>query len=160
MSNLSSPELRPALTPEQEARRRRLSVLAKAAFADLDAAFEGMPTKPIWSIMRQPETGMVMSRARAGGTGERFNLGEVAVTRCTIRLEEGITGHGYVMGRNRRHAELIAVLDAMMQIPAHRDELEAAIIEPLAHRQTERNTNRGRQVAATKVDFFTVARGD
>lgn len=150
----------PTLTPEQEARRRRLSILAKSEFRDLDAAFGALPAKSTWSMVRQPETGMVMSRGRAGGTGERFNLGEVAVTRCSIRLDEGVTGHGYVMGRNRRHAELIAVVDAMMQLPSQREALEAAIIEPLAHRQAERNAHQGRQVAATKVDFFTVARGD
>jgi alpha-D-ribose 1-methylphosphonate 5-triphosphate synthase subunit PhnG len=164
MSKRSSPQLTPEpapeLTPEQAARRRRLSILAKADFADLEAAFDGLPAKPTWSIIRRPETGMVMSRARAGGTGARFNLGEVAVTRCTVRLDEGVTGHGYVMGRDRRHAELIAVVDALMQIPSHQEDLEAAIIEPLARNQAERNTHQGRQVAATKVDFFTVARGD
>ena len=102
---------------------------------------------------------MIMARARAGGTGQRFNLGEVTVTRCAVRLEYGANGHGYVMGRNRRHAELVAVVDAMMQIPSRREALESALIAPLALRQTQRHQQMARKVGATKVDFFTMVRG-
>ena len=61
-------------------------------------------------FLRRPETGLVMLRGRAGGTGQAFNLGEASVTRCSVRLSDGQVGTGYVLGRDQRKAELVAVL--------------------------------------------------
>ncbi|EDP63700.1 phosphonate metabolism protein [alpha proteobacterium BAL199] len=152
-----------AATPEQSAERRArqrwMSILAKAEFSDLDTLWNNLPSKPTWTVVRLPEIGMVMARGRAGGTGQRFNLGEVAVTRCAVQLEFGAVGFGYVMGRNRRHAELAAAVDAMLQTPSRRDALERAIIAPLTLRLDEKRLNRSRKAAATKVEFFTMVRG-
>jgi alpha-D-ribose 1-methylphosphonate 5-triphosphate synthase subunit PhnG len=150
----------PEQTAEHRSRRRWLSILAKAKIADLESLFNNLPNKPEWTVIRAPETGMIMARGRAGGTGQRFNLGEVTVTRCAVRLDYGAAGHGYVMGRDRRHAELVAVVDAMMQIPSRRDALESAVIAPLAMRQADFHELAARKVASTKVDFFTMVRGD
>ncbi|MEM9140732.1 MAG: phosphonate C-P lyase system protein PhnG, partial [Pseudomonadota bacterium] len=49
--------------------------------------------------LRAPEIGSVMVRGRAGGTGGAFNLGEMTVTRCSLKLGCGTVGHGYVQGR-------------------------------------------------------------
>lgn len=150
----------PEESAERRMRQRWMSVLAKADFADLDALWKNLPSKPAWTVVRAPETGMVMARGRAGGTGQRFNLGEVTVTRCAVRLDHGAVGFGYVMGRNKRHAEIAAAVDAMLQAPSRRDALERAIIAPLAVRQQDRRLQRGRKAAATKVEFFTMVRGD
>lgn len=144
---------------EQRARQRWMSVLAKADFDDLDTLWNNLPAKPAWTVVRAPEVGMVMTRGRAGGDGQRFNLGEVAVTRCAVQLEYGAVGFGYVMGRNRRHAELAAAVDAMLQTPSRRDALERAIIAPLTLRLEEKRLNRSRKAAATKVEFFAMVRG-
>ena len=108
---------------ERRARQRWMSVLAKAEFGDLDTLWNNLPSKPAWTVVRAPEVGMVMVRGRAGGTGQRFNLGETTVTRCAVQLDYGAIGFGYVMGRNRRHAELAAAVDAMLQTPSRRDSL-------------------------------------
>jgi alpha-D-ribose 1-methylphosphonate 5-triphosphate synthase subunit PhnG len=150
----------PEQTAEKRSRQRWLSILAKADITDLESLYNNLPSKPDWTVIRAPEVGMIMARGRAGGTGQRFNLGEVTVTRCAVRLDYGATGHGYVMGRNRRHAELVAVVDAMMQIPSRREALESALIAPLAMRQAQQHQKIARKVAATKVDFFTMVRGD
>ena len=54
--------------------------------------------------LRRPETGLMMVQGRAGGTGERFNLGEITVTRCTLRLGDAAgntpVGVAYVLGRS------------------------------------------------------------
>lgn len=144
---------------ERRARQRWMSVLAKADFADLDTLWNNLPSKPAWTMVRPPEIGMVMARGRAGGTGDRFNLGEVTVTRCAVRLDYGAVGFGYVMGRNRRHAELAAAIDAMLQTPSRRDALERAIIVPLTLRLEDKRQKRSRKAAATKVEFFTMVRG-
>jgi alpha-D-ribose 1-methylphosphonate 5-triphosphate synthase subunit PhnG len=150
----------PEQSAERRARQRWMSILAKADFADLDALWNNLPSKPAWTVIRPPETGMVMARGRAGGTGQRFNIGEVTVTRCAVQLDYGAVGFGYVMGRTRRHAELAAAVDAIMQTPSRRDALERALIAPLGLRHEAAKRERGQKAASTKVDFFTLVRGD
>ena len=84
----------------QSQRQRWLSVLAQADAGALETAcapLAELMSKP-WQWLRQPETGLVMVRGRIGGTGAKFNLGEVPVTRCALRLEQ-INGIGAVGGR-------------------------------------------------------------
>lgn len=160
MTSRNNGSTSPEQGAERRSRKRWLSILAKADIVDLESLFNNLPIKPEWTVIRAPEVGMIMARGRAGGTGQRFNLGEVSVTRCAVRLDHGAVGHGYVMGRNRRQAELVAVVDAMMQIPSRREALESAVIAPLAMRQAQLHQLMARKVAATKVDFFTMVRGD
>lgn len=146
--------------PEQAARQRWMSVLAKAKLAELEDSWQDLPEKPDFEWLRRPEIGMVMLRGRAGGTGSQFNLGQTTVTRCALRLASGEAGLGYVQGRSKRHAELAALFDALMQSESRRDELESGIIRPLEEAQSERRQLRSRKAAATKVDFFTLVRGE
>ncbi len=103
---------------------------------------------------------MTMVRARAGGTGRAFNLGEMTMTRCTLRTDAGQIGSSYVAGRSMRQAELAALIDALLQEPAHRAQLLALIIDPLARAQDLRRRRRVDRSAPTRVDFFTVVRGE
>lgn len=100
---------------------------------------------------------MVMVRGRTGGTGRRFNLGEMTVTRCAVRLGDGTVGHGYVAGRSPRHAELAAAFDALL---LQEDAGAAAAIEDLAQAREERRRRKAARTASTRVDFFTVVRGE
>ena len=59
-----------------------------------------------------------MLQGRAGG-GARFNLGEASVSRASCRID-GRLGHGWALGSNGEHAELIAQADALLQDPAAR----------------------------------------
>jgi alpha-D-ribose 1-methylphosphonate 5-triphosphate synthase subunit PhnG len=110
--------------------------------------------------LRAPETGLVMVRGRIGGTGAPFNVGEMTVTRCSVRLSEGTIGHAFVAGRNGDHARLAAILDAMLQHPEHGLALFDRVVVPLETRQEARRRERSAKSAATKVDFFTMVRGD
>ncbi len=139
-------------------RRAWLSILAKAPTKDVLAAWETLNERPAYSVLRAPEIGMVLVRGRMGGSGDAFNLGEMTVTRAAVRLETGVTGVGYVSGRDRRHAEVAAVVDAMMQSPDLRAAVEGAVIARLARGQQERRDTTARKAAATKVDFFTMVR--
>lgn len=152
--------MEPTDSPEIAARRRWLSVLARADRAALDAAWEGLADKPAFAMLRRPETGLVMTRGRMGGTGRRFNLGEMTVTRCSVRTDRGTVGHGYVQGRDRRKAELVACLDALLQEPATRESLLEELVEPLARAQAQAAELAARKAAATKVEFFTLVRGE
>ncbi|HEY9538468.1 MAG TPA: phosphonate C-P lyase system protein PhnG [Kiloniellaceae bacterium] len=147
------------------ARRRWLSVLAKAGLDELEAAWAGLGERLDYEWLRRPEIGMVMVRARAGGTGEQFNLGQMTVTRCALKLAGGdatpsCVGLGYVQGRSKRHAELAAVFDALLQDQGRRPALEQGVIAPLEAAHALRRDARSRKAASTKVNFFTLVRGE
>lgn len=140
-------------------RQHWMGVLARASrtrMATLMADFGGLPEP---EIVRPAETGTVMAEGRAGGTGARFNVGEVTATRCVVRAE-GHLGFSYALGRDRAKAELAATLDALLQNPERQEALLEKIIVPLAQEEAEARTLASRKAAATKVDFFTLIRGD
>jgi alpha-D-ribose 1-methylphosphonate 5-triphosphate synthase subunit PhnG len=139
-------------------RRRWMSVLALASTEELAAYWPA--TVPRFRRLRGPEIGLAMVRARAGGTGVRFNLGEITVTRCAVQLADGTVGHAWVGGRRPEHAERAAVLDGLLQQPARRVELEAAIIEPLERAQAARRRAVVARSASSRVEFFTMVRGE
>jgi alpha-D-ribose 1-methylphosphonate 5-triphosphate synthase subunit PhnG len=144
------------LLPQQ--RSRWLSVLAKARLGDIAAACKALGELPRVQWLRQPETGLVMVRARIGGGGAKFNLGEVPVTRCAVRLDSGTVGMAWVQGRDAQHAALAATLDALLQEPRHQRAIQQHVIEPLAALQAQSRDLAARKAAATKVDFYTLAR--
>jgi alpha-D-ribose 1-methylphosphonate 5-triphosphate synthase subunit PhnG len=151
MSDISSPE------PERTERQHWMAVLARAGADDIAARLADCPALPDFRRLRGPETGLVMVRGRQGGGGAAFNLGEMTVTRCTVRTECGRTGHAYVAGRDARQAELAALVDALLQDPVRAPTLRRAVIEPLADAQQARRAQTVRKAAATQVQFFTLA---
>lgn len=138
-------------------RQHWMAVLARAGAAELSTLLETLPPLPGYHRLRGPEAGLVMLRGRTGGAGAAFNVGEMTVTRCTVRTDDGLTGHAYIAGRDERQAELAALLDAMLQDPTRHDAVRHAIITPLAEAQQRRRDRDARKAAATKVDFFTMA---
>lgn len=144
---------------EVNKRQRWLGILAKARLDHLEAAIGRLDDIPDCIMLRRPEIGLVMARGRAGGSGQRFNLGEIPVTRCAVQSEAGHIGHGYVQGRNKRHAELTAVMDALLQDDERQAKLLASVIEPLASAASARKETIRRKAEATRVDFFTMVRG-
>jgi len=138
-------------------RRRWMAVLARAGAEEIRTRLADVPPLPAHQRLRGPETGLVMARGRQGGDGAPFNLGEMTVTRCSVRLADGTVGHAYVAGRDAAQAELAALLDAALQDPARREALLAAVVEPLAAAQAARRATIAAKAAATRVDFFTMA---
>lgn len=148
------------LTPEQTARRRWMGVLARTPASVLEAVWAAQDRVPGHVRLRAPEVGSALVRARIGGTGGRFNMGEMTLTRCAVRLDDGTVGLSHVAGRDRRHAELAALFDALLQMPDRRASLEAALIGPQEAAQNAARRGRSAKAAASKVDFFTLARGE
>jgi alpha-D-ribose 1-methylphosphonate 5-triphosphate synthase subunit PhnG len=140
----------------QRDRKAWMGLLARAKPAHLASLF---PDLPPHEYLRTPEIGAVMVRGRMGGTGQPFNLGEMTVTRCALRLGSGAVGHGHVQGRDKAHAIRAAVLDALMQT-ADADEVRATVLQPLVQDEAQRRANRAAKAAATKVEFFTLVRGE
>jgi len=144
---------------DQAARQKLMNALAAAPAADLAALWVGWNEQPEYDLVRGPETGLVMVRGRAGGGGSPFNLGEVTVTRATVRLSTGEIGHSYALGRDGDKAKVAAVFDALWQRPRDRAAVEA-IAEQLRGLAAEADRQRREETAATRVNFFTMVRGD
>lgn len=140
-------------------RRERLSLLAKAPADTLARLWSDTELAPAYEWLRAPEIGGVMTRGRMGATGAPFNLGEITVTRCALKLESGEVGHGYVQGRDKAKATTAALIDALAQTAA-RAQVEREVLAPLAAEMTAAKAARARKAAATRVDFFTMVRGE
>jgi alpha-D-ribose 1-methylphosphonate 5-triphosphate synthase subunit PhnG len=140
-----------------ERRRHWIGMLARADLEFLEREVAKLDP-PAHTWLRRPETGLTMVRARIGGTGDKFNLGEATVTRCTLRLETGETGVAYIQGRSHRKVELAAIGDALLQSPTFHAAAYRALVEPAMGRLAERAARMQRQAQATRVEFFTVAR--
>ena len=148
--------------PPEYSRAHWMALLSQANLAQLEAAWHELDSPPAHHWLRPVETGLVMLRGRAGGTGQPFNLGEMTVTRAAVMLEApraGI-GFGYVAGRAPRHAELAALFDALLQDEALRNGPLASLLITLEQTDSRRRGSRAADVAATKVDFTTMVRGD
>ncbi|MBB4286997.1 phosphonate C-P lyase system protein PhnG [Roseospira goensis] len=145
-------------------RQRWMAALARAPRARLEAAWAALADPPAVTLLRPPEIGSAMVRGRTGGTGPRFNLGEVTLTRCSVSLPAvggaPLIGHGYVAGRDRRHAELAACFDALLQDPARHATLDATLVTPLTEAQAAARRQAQAAASASRVDFFTLVRGE
>lgn len=140
----------------QPDRRRWMAILARADSDAIAALLAECGELPSHTIVRGPEGGLVMVRGRAGGGGSAFNLGEMTVTRCSVRTGTGQIGHAYVAGRDARQAELAALVDALMQDADRNTELEERVILPLQQRQAVRRNDTASKAAATRVQFFAM----
>lgn len=112
-----------------------------------------------YDIVRAPEIGMAMVKGKTAGEGQVFNLGEVTVTRCVVCIEDGTMGFGYVVGRNQDQALLIALADAYLQ-GADQAVWQKTLLEPLNTSLQKRLKAQENKVQTTKVDFFTMVRGE
>lgn len=138
-------------------RQHWMSVLARAGdqLVEHEASLRAID----YQLIRAPESGMAMVRGRMGGTGAAFNLGEMTMSRCVVRLADGRTGYSYVAGRDKRQAELAALADAHLQ-GDEREHWLQRLIEPLARQQCAQRLSSAEETAATQVEFFTLVRGE
>jgi alpha-D-ribose 1-methylphosphonate 5-triphosphate synthase subunit PhnG len=146
--------------PDQSnpARKAVIDTLSAAPPATLAKLWQGLGIAPEYRLVRGPETGLVMIRGRAGGGGNPFNLGEATVTRATIRLASGEVGHSYALGRDGEKAVRAALLDALWQREPER--IETQVLEPLRAATADADAKVRAETAATRVNFFTMVRGD
>jgi alpha-D-ribose 1-methylphosphonate 5-triphosphate synthase subunit PhnG len=141
-----------------DARAEALGVLAHAQMSALSAAWTTWDNRPGVELIRGPETGLIMLRGRTGGGGAPFNLGEATVSRASVRIDSGEVGHGYCLGRDTEKARLIAVIDALFQ--REPGNVDFAILRPLRDIAYAEDKKLREETAATKVDFFTMVRGE
>jgi alpha-D-ribose 1-methylphosphonate 5-triphosphate synthase subunit PhnG len=140
-------------------RKAAMAVLAHSEVTDIAGHLSTIEL-PVHEDLREPENGLVMVRGRVGGDGAPFNLGEATVSRAAVRLSTGEVGFGYTLGRDREKARLIALCDAMVQSAELGDAVEAKVVAPLRAAMIERRNRKAAETAATRVDFYTLVRGE
>lgn len=140
-------------------RRRAMAAFAAATPGELAAAIDPDHVTRARDL-RPAEAGLVMLRGRIGGDGGAFNLGEATVARASVRLEGVGVGHGYRLGRDVTAARLGAIADALWQAEATRAMIERRLVEPVERRLAAEADTASRRAAATRVDFFTMVRGE
>jgi alpha-D-ribose 1-methylphosphonate 5-triphosphate synthase subunit PhnG len=152
-----------------QSRSRWMSALAKAPLALLEERVATLGALPEYRFLRSPEVGLAMVRGRTEGAGQPFNLGEMTLTRCVIQLslaagdqagDESVSGFGYVAGRSQRHAELVAVCDALLQHQNWQSQVQTQVIEPLQDAAYAQRAAETAEVDSTRVNFFTLLRGE
>ena len=137
-----------------------MQVLARASGNDLAATWKNLGIDPEFHNLRGPETGLVTARGRIGGDGDAFNFGDVTVTRASVRLANGDIGHAYRLGRDTAAAQLCAVIDALSNDVDMARRVDEAITRPLQSSLQETDARRRDETEATRVDFFTMVRGE
>jgi alpha-D-ribose 1-methylphosphonate 5-triphosphate synthase subunit PhnG len=142
------------------ARKAAMAAFAQASGAVLRQLADAAGLALDAEVLRGPETGLVTVRGRIGGGGAPFNTGEATVTRATVRLPSGQIGHAYALGRDKEKVRLAAILDAAWCAEGTRAAVEEKIVAPLVRMAAEADAKRRAETAATKVDFFTMVRGE
>jgi alpha-D-ribose 1-methylphosphonate 5-triphosphate synthase subunit PhnG len=140
-------------------RKAAMAVLAQSTTAEIAARLISL-TVPAHESLREPENGLVMVRGRIGGDGAAFNLGEATVSRAAVRLASGEFGFGYTLGRDRDKARMIALCDALVQSDQFSRVVETSVIAPLRDAMLARRQQKAAETAATRVDFYTMVRGE
>jgi alpha-D-ribose 1-methylphosphonate 5-triphosphate synthase subunit PhnG len=140
-------------------RKAAMAVLAHSESAEIAACLEGVAL-PAYERLREAESGLVMVRGRVGGDGAPFSLGEATVSRAAVRLASGEVGFGYALGRNKDKALMIALCDALVQAREFADVVETRVIAPLRAARLADQREKAARTAATKVDFYTMVRGE
>ncbi len=153
-------EMEGAASDHQAARKSAMAVLARAEAGELRSAWDAWPDRPDVRPIRGPETGLVMVRGRIGGGGAPFNLGEATVTRATVELSNGHVGHAHALGTDKDKVRHAAIIDALWQDEAMRAAVEEKIVAPIRRRLDRQDGKRRDETAATRVDFFTMVRGE
>jgi alpha-D-ribose 1-methylphosphonate 5-triphosphate synthase subunit PhnG len=75
-------------------------------------------------------------------------------------LSSGEVGFGYVLGRDGEKARLIALCDALIQNDAFKGNIEQKVVAPLRQELEAARAQQAVETAATRVDFYTLVRGE
>jgi alpha-D-ribose 1-methylphosphonate 5-triphosphate synthase subunit PhnG len=141
-----------------EAHRATVGTLASATSAELTTAISICGDIDGVVDLKPPETGLVMLRGRVGGDGAPFNVGEATVTRAVVLLSGGTIGYSYRLGRDTVAARKAAILDALWHVPDKRERIETHVLTPIRERIAAERARASREAAASRVEFFTLAR--
>jgi alpha-D-ribose 1-methylphosphonate 5-triphosphate synthase subunit PhnG len=141
-------------------RQKWMALLGSASVRDLETARSKLSKDVDWKVIKKPEVGMLMVRSGDDGSHPAFNLGEMSVTKCVLEVQGQYLGYAMVPGSSTTHAELAALFDGLLQHPDYRDDLNRNLIRMLDEKQRNKDRQLEKDVADTKVEFFTLKRGE
>ena len=130
-----------------ESRQRWMSVLAHSRPEQLRSHWQALNLS---GLPQHPRAGDRPGPA-AGAHGRHrppLRAGDMTVTRAVVQLDNGGYGYSYIAGRDKAHAELCALADALLQQPEHGERLQQQLIAPLAALQHEQRQLRARSPPA------------
>ncbi|MGV3549381.1 phosphonate C-P lyase system protein PhnG [Rhizobium sp.] len=141
-------------------RAERISALALATPSDIEEIWKDFGKEPAFVWVTKPEFAATMVRGRIAGDGPPFNLGEVGITRCVVQLEgTSLIGAGYVVGRAKRRATLVALLDALTQQQGDDAARLQRAIAALPEKLEARRRQKQKDIASSRVDFSIASAG-
>ena len=141
-------------------RKRAISAFAQSPDGFLQDMWAKLSGGRDLHPVRGPEVGLIMIRGRTGGGGAPFNLGEASVTRASVRIADGPVGHAMILGRDPEKARHAAGFDALWQLPEACEAVETQVVGEIERRRLEADQEKSEETAATRVDFFTMVRGE
>jgi alpha-D-ribose 1-methylphosphonate 5-triphosphate synthase subunit PhnG len=141
-------------------RQRWMALLGGASVKDLETEKEKLRPDIDWEFILKPEVGLLMVQSKADGSHPGFNLGEMSVTKCVLQVQGQYLGYAVILGSDLVHAELAALFDGLLQHPDFRDDLKNSLISNLALKQKEKDRALEKETADTRVEFFTLKRGE
>lgn len=156
---MQDPEL-PQSAATQPWRQNLMRACGDASLKELNDALDELAPLPAVEVVRAPEIGLVMLRGRIGGDGSTFNVGEATVTRAVVRLASGEVGFSYLLGRSLERARLAAMIDALGQREGYEVRLRSLLVDPVTARVGAQKARKRNETAATRVEFFTLVRGE
>lgn len=134
-------------------RTRRCELLAQMDDDALAALHDRLPAVDAVTISG-PTVGMVMMRVQEGARGELFNLGEVLVTECSVRVGAS-SGWAMLLGSRPRGSELAARIDAaIVETPSLAATVDPAL-EEVGSEVAAREAAAFARLAPTRVRFET-----
>ena len=142
-----------------ESRKQWLSYLATADENYLISLWDNLNMKIEYNWLREPEIGSIMVQGKAGATGDNFNVGEVTITRGSLNVDEKIQGNGSVQGK-KKYKTKMSVLGNPLIKTEKKKIIKRNIIDKLIKYKNNKRNEILSKTEATKVDFFTLVRGE
>lgn len=138
-------------------RKKRFEILARADSATLSPIAEEVLRTAKVDVLKKPETSLVMLRALDSITGDPFNMGEVLVTECEVRLGNHV-GYSLIMGEEPERALAAAIIDAALESGrASAPSIEGKLWQEEQRLRTERRQENA-LIGRTRVNFEIVRR--
>ncbi len=138
--------------PETGSNRQNwMALLAQADPADLEAARKQLDDNFSFTLITAPETGLFMIQGKKDGSGSRFNLGEVTVSKCILEVNGTWQGAAWVMGSDLRHAKLAALFDGLLQDPGYHDRIKTELLNQLLVKEKIRDDQLNQAARASRM---------
>lgn len=142
-------------------RQRAMGVMAKSELKAISDCWQTLNITLDYDTIKPAQVGMAMVRAQAGTEGLVYNQGEMTVTRCVLQEKATqVMGVGYTQGRSKQKATLMAEVDLALQNASHQNDVIEKLVEPLEQAHQRAVAQQNKATDATKVDFFTMVRGE